>query len=153
MIWLWLALVIPSLDQVHKYAGWLGVAAYLAVTASAVALVPRLRALVLRLTERQSAWLGAATLLAVTLALVALYPVAQSLAIGPGSDSDDAHNVAVREMLHGRYPYYARTYLGNAVHDLPGFLLLSVPFVLLGNSAYANLFWLGAFLLDRKSVV
>jgi hypothetical protein len=48
-------------------------------------------------------------------------------------------------LLHGRYPYYARTYLGNPVALLPGAIFLSVPFVLLGNSAYQNLFWLSAF--------
>ena len=56
------------------------------------------------------------------------------------------------ELLHGRYPYYVRTYLGNAVHEMPGMLLLATPFVLLGNSAYMNLFWLPVFfvILDRE---
>jgi hypothetical protein len=34
---------------------------------------------------------------------------------------------------------------------LPGALLLAVPFVLLGNSAHQNLFWLFAFLFSLNS--
>jgi len=54
-------------------------------------------------------------------------------------------NVAVFEMLHGRFPYYARTYLGNLIHHLPGALWLAAPFAMLGTSALQNLFWLALF--------
>ena len=150
MIWLYLCLTVPSLAQVHKYLGWPGVDAYLAITALVLWLLRRLRAaerIAARVTDRQARWLAAAILLFVIIAFIVLYPVAHSGKYGPGSDSADSLNVAVREMLHGRYPYYARTYLGNPVHEMPGMLLLAAPFVLLGNSAYMNLFWLALFLL------
>jgi len=150
MIWLYLCLTVPSLAQVHKYFGWPGVAAYLAITALALWLLRRLQVpgeIAKRITDSQGRWLSAAVLLVVLIAFIGLYPVAHSGVYGPGSDSADSLNVAVREMLHGRYPYYARTYLGNPVHEMPGMLLLATPFVLLGNSAYMNLFWLALFLL------
>jgi hypothetical protein len=73
------------------------------------------------------------------------FPVANSGLYGPGSDTDEAYDFAVREMLDGNYPYYAATYLGNAVHHLPGALVLATPFVLLGTSALQNLAWLPLF--------
>ena len=66
---------------------------------------------------------------------------------GKGSDADDALNLAVNELLHGRYPFYARTYLDNPVANLPGTIFLAVPFALLGNSAYQNFFWLMVFFI------
>lgn len=64
-----------------------------------------------------------------------------------GSDNDEALTIATTELLQGRYPYYPRTYLGNPISPLPGSLLLAVPFVLLGNGAYQNFFWLVIFAL------
>ncbi len=154
MIWLWLYLTIPSLNEVHKYLGWPGLGAYLAFVAAVLWLAWKLEfaaGFAARVSPRQAWWLAVATLLIVAALFLALYPIAQSLQWGPGSDSDDAVNIAVTELLHGRYPYYVYTYLGNAGHDLPGMLLLATPFVLLGNSAYMNLFWLAVFflILDR----
>ena len=142
MIWLWLYLTIPSLNEVHKYSGWLGIAVYATVVAAALRLLPKLR-----ITPRQATVLAITTFVVVGALFVAIYPVAQSLTLGPGSDSDDSLNIAVTELLHGRYPYAVHTYLGNAVHEMPGLLVLATPFVLLGNSAYMNLFWLPLFFL------
>jgi len=62
--------------------------------------------------------------------------------MGGGSDRDDALDLAARELMHGRYIYYPKTYHGNRISPLPGAVFLSVPFVLIGKSAYQNLFWL-----------
>ncbi len=48
-------------------------------------------------------------------------------------------------MLEGEYPYYAETYFGNPISPMPGALLLAIPFVLLGNSAFQSFFWLLVF--------
>jgi hypothetical protein len=144
MIWLWLYLTIPSLNEVHKYSGWPGVAIYLGLVAAALWLASRSR-WAQQISPRQAIGLATATFLALATLFIAIYPIAQSLRLGPGSDSDDSVNIAVTELLHGRYPYYVHTYLGNAVHEMPGMLLLATPFVLLGNSAYMNLFWLPVF--------
>lgn len=74
------------------------------------------------------------------------YPLANSGLLGRGSDRDEALNTATAELLSGHYPYYAKTYLGNPISPMPGSLVLAAPFLLLGNSAYQNLFWLFAFL-------
>jgi hypothetical protein len=84
--------------------------------------------------------------LATILAFAVLYPIANSAVVGLGSDRDDALDAALRELLHGSYPYYARTYLGNTPRPAPGSLLLALPFFLIGASALQNLFWLPAFL-------
>src|SRR5438105_4620272 len=47
--------------------------------------------------------------------------------------------------MHGHFPYHQRTYLGGPISPLPGEVLLAVPFVALGKSAYQNLFWVLAF--------
>jgi uncharacterized membrane protein len=59
-----------------------------------------------------------------------------------GADRDEALNISATELLHARYPYYPKTQLGNLISPLPGAVMLAIPFVLLGNSAYQNFFWL-----------
>jgi hypothetical protein len=93
----------------------------------------------------------AATFLLLLVIFFVVYPIANSGILGVGSDRDEALNIATTELLKGHYPYYSRTYVGNLISPLPGSLVLAVPFVLLGNSAYQNLFWLFAFLLTMNS--
>jgi len=76
---------------------------------------------------------------------LALYPIAKSGWLGPGSDRDDALNVALAALLAGSYPYHALTYLGNPPTPMPGALLLALPFYVIGNSALQNLFWMPIF--------
>jgi hypothetical protein len=61
------------------------------------------------------------------------------------SDNDDAIDLAITEVLEGRYPYRARTFLNNPITPMPGALLLAFPFYLLGDSAVQNVFWLAVF--------
>lgn len=49
-------------------------------------------------------------------------------------------------MVNGQYPYYAKTYLGNAISPLPGAIILATPFYLLGNVSLQNCVWLAVFL-------
>ena len=86
-------------------------------------------------------------------AFVILYPLSNSharpsifhAAIEGGSDRDESLNLGVGELLAGRYPYYRTTQLQNPVTQLPGSLILAVPFALLGNAAWQNFFWLAVF--------
>jgi len=87
-----------------------------------------------------------------------IYPIANNHMYFGGSDSDNALNIAVHDLLKLQYPYYTKTYLGNAITPMPGSLILAVPFVLLGTSAYQNFFWIFLFFLflikylkDRRS--
>lgn len=71
-----------------------------------------------------------------------LYPVAQSGALGAGSDRDEALDTALAALLRGDYPYYALTYLGNPISPMPGALFLAAPFHVLGGAALQNIFWI-----------
>ncbi|URR36749.1 hypothetical protein NBE99_06345 [Thermosynechococcus sp. HN-54] len=79
-----------------------------------------------------------------------LYPLETSGFLGRGSDRDEALNIAFWEFIQGRYPYFATTHLGGKITPLLGSILIASPFILLGNSAYRNLFWLGIFLLLKS---
>ena len=61
----------------------------------------------------------------------------------PGSDSADALEVGVRQLLHGHNPLGALTKLGHTLSPLLGGYLLAAPFVvLLGSVLLRGLFWL-----------
>ncbi len=146
-----LSLLLPSTAVVQKYLGITGVAGYLLVAALALFLFVMARHFLARfasrVTKRQVLWLAALSFLLVLIAFALVYPVADAGGVGGGSDNDDALDIATAELLHGRYPYYPETYLGNLPAQLPGALLLAAPFVLLGYSAYQNLFWLATLII------
>lgn len=156
--WAWVGLgfflVLPSTAPVQKYLGLLGVAGYAVSTYLLLALAARKRTTVERLlcaiTERQAIVAIASTFLLLITAFLLIFPLADSGVLGGGSDADDALDLATVELLHGRYPYYERTYLGNQLSPLPGALLLAAPFVVLGNGAWQNFFWLLAFVVVMK---
>ena len=149
------ALCIPSLGVVQRYFGNWGTVIYLLAGAVGLLLLLRSRVAVAqwaaRRSQRQVIWMAALTFTVILAAFVVVYPLANSHRPDAGSDGDDALNVAVNELIHGRYPYYPSTYLGNPISPLPGAVLLAVPFVLLGSSAYQNLFWLFVFLLAMRT--
>jgi hypothetical protein len=148
---LWL--LIPSLAVVQKFLGIAGVVAYVSVVTLILYIGHRwvFEAFTLRVSEEAVPWLVVATFLALLLMFLIMYPLADSGIVGPGSDRDEALNIASRELLRGHYPYYQETYFGNAISPMPGAVLLAIPFVLIGNSAYQNLFWLFVFFLFTRS--
>lgn len=143
-------LVVPSSGTVIKYGGNGGWVLYVAAVLLVLFLGERWVRPWMRkhLSHRAALLLGIAAVLLVTAAVVVVYPIADSGAVGGGSDRDDALDVSVGELVEGRYPYHARTYLGRPISPLPGAILLAAPFVgLFGTSAYQNLFWFTAFFL------
>ena len=92
-----------------------------------------------------------------------IYPAATSGRFGPGSDRDEALNIAVNALLQGKYPYYLKTFVpglphlmggdGNPISPFPGELFISIPFVLIGNGAYQTFFWLlcAAWLIKKTT--
>ncbi len=63
-----------------------------------------------------------------------------------GSDRADANNKGIEEILKGNFPYYVKTYLNGPISSFPGAFFISSPFyIILGDSAYQNIFWLIAF--------
>jgi len=104
-------------------------------------------------SERAAGWLLIVTVVLVAAASISFNAAAP--AVVNQSDRNTALNVAITELAHGRYPYFARTQLRNPISPLPGALVLAAPFVLgLGSSAYQNYFWLlvlAAVLANFKS--
>ncbi len=143
------SLLLPSIVVIHKYLGYAGVAVYVAVAGTAAA---GLHAggfdyVAARLTRRRTVVLAIVIAVGLVVAFAIGYPLANSGIIGPGSDRDEHLQIGALELLNGRYPYYQ---IGPAPYDsfisqMPGALLLAVPFVLLGHAAYGNLFWLAVF--------
>jgi hypothetical protein len=152
-----LSLFIPSTAIFQKYLGIPGVVAYIVIASLALLYLYRRRNFLARLApkiaERQVVLLTILTFLIMLIAFLVVYPIANSGIFGGGSDGDEALNIATTELLHGHYPYYLQTYLGNPISPLPGAVLLAVPFVLLGNSAYQNFFWLLIFFIAMKSTL
>jgi len=138
-------LIFPSLGVIQKYSGNLGLAAYVVLTPPVLWVVLSNPGSYSWLSDRTARYLVALTFLLLIVVFAILYPKANVHIAGRGSDADDGLNMAVVELLHGRYPYYVRTYLDNSLSPMPGAIFLAAPFVLLGSSAFQNLFWLGVF--------
>ena len=101
-------LLFPSFGVIQKYFGNVGVLIYL-VAATAImwlAFSYFAELFLLRLSERQAQLLGVATFVALTIGFALVFPMANVHVAGRGSDADDALNLAVGELFHGRYPYY-----------------------------------------------
>jgi len=62
-------------------------------------------------------------------------------------DRDEALEIAATRFLNWQYPYSEKTQVGNPITPMMGAVLLAIPFVLLGNVASQNFFWLGVLLL------
>ena len=142
---------LPSAAKVLRYAGTPAVVIYVAVLGAFVALACRfdLGGWAASIAPRRANALMVMTLLALAMAFVVIYPRVTS-----GSDRDEALDLATRELLHGRFPYYPRAIAtravmptggGNPISPMPGELLLAAPFVLLGSGAWQTFFWLAAF--------
>ena len=104
---LWL---VPSLNEIWKYTGEAGLLILSILGLSAI--------LVLGLFASRRGesipriWIAAICVVALGL-FALLFPIAHSGVLGPGSDRDDALNVALQALLAGHYPYDVATYLGN----------------------------------------
>lgn len=143
----WALWLVPSVGQLGKY---LGLSGTVIVTAAAMAAINLLfkwfdLTSITRSNEIAARLIPPLGLFTIVIFAV-LYPLSKSGIVGPGSDRDNALDIALVELLHGSYPYYARTYLGNTLTPAPGAMLLALPFFLLGTSALQNLFWLPIFL-------
>jgi hypothetical protein len=158
-------LLFPSLAIVQKYLGTPASYAYFGI-GSAVMITVGVRGLTLRsmltsIDEHWIPWATAALIAGLVAAFLVLYPISNSGAAswlspagigGGGSDRDESLNLGVRALVAGRYPYYAKTQLENPVTQMPGSLVLAVPFGLLGNAAWQNFFWFAVFLRVARYV-
>jgi len=131
-----------------KYSGWSGTIGYAVIVAVVTARVAGRYRL---MTPRAAGVLAAVTWLAAVIIFALVYPRVNLQVAGIGSDDDDALNLGARALLNGQSPYAQTTYLGNALHHLPGAFVLAMPFVLAGTSALQNLFWIPLFFLAVKA--
>ena len=143
-VWLAIALIAPSLSIVSLHGGAAMAALYTVGAVAVIWMAPRLP---LPRSSRARSWLATLTFVGVALAFSFAYPRLNVHAPGAGSDDDDALNLGVRALVAGRSPYVERTYLGNALHQLPGAFVLAAPFVAVGSSALENLFWIPLFFM------
>ncbi len=154
-------LLIPSFWQPQVYSGrfgqsqfgqgelfgLLGIAAYVVVALAGLYVAWRyfVPYFLENVSEKQALYLFIATMLVLTATVLIVYPIADNGGATGGSDGDDASDIAALALLRGDYPYYEYTYQDNPIARLPGAIFLAIPFVLLGASAYQNLFWTAAF--------
>lgn len=150
-------LLLPSLGLVQKYLGTTAALGYF--TLGSLLLIalsvrhPAVSRAVDMMDRRWALWTMTALFAGLALAFMVLSPVTNSAVaglsaphlVGGGSDRAESLNLGVREFIAGRYPYYQMTQLANFVTQMPGSLLLALPFFLLGNAAWQNLFWFGVF--------
>jgi hypothetical protein len=144
-----LVFIFPSLGIVYKYFSFPGTCLYSLTVITGVLVFSRRLAYLLqkKVSRRQACALMALTLVMLAVLFFALYPAVNTDIPGHGADRDEDLTIATSRLLSGQYPYYAKTYLGNSITHFPGSLFLAAPFVLLGNGAYQNFFWLALFLV------
>lgn len=149
----WLAL--PTLGIVVKYGGICGLAVYLTALPLTLLIYARFASAVAvsRVSESRGFLLALLAFLVLTVTFAVVYPIADAGRVVGGSDSDDALDLAVSELVHGRYPYRPHTYLDNPISPLPGAVLLAIPFVLAGGSALQSLFWLAALFAVARHIL
>src|SRR3982751_791653 len=115
------AAAAPSSPNILRYLKWPGLIVYLLGVAVIAFLLPRVfRWIVKHISQRQAMLIGIASFIIMIGLYAFLYPRANSTDPSRGTDRDEALNIAVRAMLHGKYPYYERTYLGFAPSPGPG---------------------------------
>lgn len=138
------SLIAPSLSIVRLHGGGGITVLYVLFAIAVVWFGPRLP---LPSSPRARAWLAALTFAGIAVTFAVVYPRVNVHVPGAGSDDDDALNLGVRALAAGQSPYAERTYLGNALHQLPGAFVIAAPFVAAGSSALQNLFWIPLVLL------
>lgn len=144
-----LSMAFSSIGIIVRYLGTISTFVYVPFVFIAVWLIHQYAAPWFRanVSERMANWLLVATFVGVTAVFFIAYPIANAQTPDRGSDADDALKIAAQELIHGRYPYYPRTYLNNPIAPMPGAVFLIVPFVLLGEGSLHNIFWLAAFFI------
>jgi hypothetical protein len=141
---LWL---VPSTALILKYTGLAGLLSLPLAGLSAIAVLTVI--LCRRTVDLSARWLVGVGGLAVLLFAV-FHPLAHGGLLGPGSDREDGLNVALRALVRLHDPYSTTSFLGHQLNPMPGALILALPFYLIGNSAFQNLFWVPVFLMRAR---
>ncbi len=156
LLWIVLITIISSGFILVKFSGYSLLIIYLVfITFYYTKLKSICNLIKNNLSQKQALILALVTLIVIVLIVpYFLYPIANlGFKGGGGSDADEVTAAAVKALINFTYPYYTKSYLGNPVGPLPGSLILSVPFVLLGNMALQNIFWLTILFLCLKKIL
>lgn len=139
-------LAFPSSAFLQKYTGLSGVLLHFCAVLGVLALLQRLRPAMMPLIEKR--FVPAATLVMVGLlaCFFLLHPYEDQRGPGKSSDRDEGLELAVSRMVDGKNPYYPQNEIAGPLSLLPGAILLSVPFVLVGSVGLQNWVWLGILL-------
>jgi hypothetical protein len=145
---LWASLfIVPSLGSIlHSPLGINGTLLYATVampflTAAYVFLPKTMHPL----TESKAKTVVLAVVFIICLASAICVPLANANRIPGANVRDETLRNAVDAITHLKYPYYYPVSPTEPITPLPGGILISLPFVLLGSSAYLNFLWLPLF--------
>lgn len=145
LIWIVFLTIISSKFTLVKFAGYpLFFIYFVFISFFYANLKPISNLIKNTFSQKQALVIGTFTFLVVILLVpYFLYPIANlGFKSGGGSDADDGVATAIKALIDLKYPYYTKSYLGNPVGPLPGALILSAPFALIGSMALQNIFWL-----------
>ena len=140
-------LSLSSAGLVQKYLGLAGVAANLLVATVVLGLLARYgRGVGAFLDNRFVGWVALAVIL-LAVGYGVGHPYEDGRGLGRSSDRDEGLEIAVARLISGETPYYPANPVAGPLSVLPGGISLSVPFVLLGDVGFQNVFWIGVFLV------
>ena len=138
------ALTLASSGLVQKYAGLPGVAIHFVLALLVISTAKHFLPAVATWMEKLNYWPAIAFLTISALLFAIVYPMEDSGKFGKSSDRDDGLNIAASRLLDGESPYYPSHPKAGPLSPLPGAIFIAIPFVILGNSALQNIFWLAA---------
>lgn len=144
-IWPCLLLTFVSSGLIQKHAGLAGLAVYFSMVFAAFACCAWL-------LNRWKDWMnrrvGALLVLqgiAMAGLFILLHPLEDGKGPGKSSDRDEGLEIAVTRMIRGENPYYASSPVAGPLSVLPGEIIISAPFVVIGSVGCQNVFWLVLF--------
>jgi len=144
-------LAFPSTGFIQKIAGLWGVAGYVVAVVAVVFLTAALTRQFSPFLHRHFKGLASFIIVGLGTSFIILHPFEDKRGPGKSSDRDEGLEMAVNRLYKGETPYYPSNKIAGPLSILPGSILLSAPFVALGNPGYQNVFWLAAFLMTAGS--
>jgi hypothetical protein len=147
-----LALILPTIGMVLTAGIPLAVCYALAAAGWVTAYYFWIAPFVLRWMSQRAAVVTAALVLAaLAVAVAVIHPMIDTagftiLGFGVGAaDNDNAVALGIEALLQGENPYDQQTFLEQPIGPLPGAFVLGAPFHLMGNVAFASIFFLGIY--------
>lgn len=142
-----LLLALSSAGLVQKYFGMAGVVANLLGAAAILGLVVRFGRVGSAIFERRLTQWVALVVVLLGLGYCVTHPYEDGRGVGKSSDRDEGLEIAVTRVISGETPYYPDNPVAGPLSVLPGAISLSVPFVIMGDVGYQNVFWIAVVMV------